>query len=161
MQTIFPIPLRPALRWALTAACALALLATSAIAQTQPYEQVASRHGYGETVQRIEAAVKASPLAIVTRASATVGARSLGVKIPGNMVLGLFAPRYAVRMLEASVAAGFEAPVRLYIVEAPDGKVTLRYRRPSVVFAPYGSAKLDAMAAELDGIFAQIAGAVR
>ncbi len=133
----------------------------SALAQTKPYVEVASRHGYKTTVQKINAAIQAAPVAPVTRASATMGAKSLGITIPGNMVIGLFAPKFAVRMLKASVDAGFEAPVRLYIVEHPGGKVVVRYRKPSVVFAPYGSADLDAMASELDAIFARIAGAVR
>ena len=44
---------------------------------------------------------------------------------------------------------------------ASDGKVTVRYRKPSVLFKPYGHPDLDAMAAELDQIFAEIVGVVR
>ena len=97
-------------------------------------------------------------MGLVTRASATVGAKSLSKTIPGNMVVGVYRPDFAIRMLKASVAAGIEAPIRFYITEDPtNGKATLSYRTPSSVFSPYKNADLDAMAKELDVIFAKIA----
>ena len=89
--------------------------------------------------------------------SVALGAKKIGVTIPGNMVVMVFHPKFAVRMLEASVPAGIEAPLRFYITENADGTTTLTYRYPSSVFAPYESKKLDEMARELDGIFAKIA----
>jgi uncharacterized protein (DUF302 family) len=59
-------------------------------------------------------------------------------------------------MLEASVPAGIEAPIRFYIVENADGSASLSYQMPSAVFAPYGGADLDAMAQELDQIWQKI-----
>lgn len=41
-------------------------------------------HGYTELIEQVDAAVAASPLNVVTRASATVGAKSLGQEIPGS-----------------------------------------------------------------------------
>ena len=55
------------------------------------------------------------------------------------------------------IPAGIEAPIRFYITENADKTATLTYRTPSSLFAPYGSADLDTMARELDGIFAAIA----
>lgn len=78
------------------------------------------------------------------------------MKIPGNAVFEVFRNDYAVRMLEASVPAGIEAPLRIYVTENPDQTATLVYRLPSAVFAPYGKAQLDAMARELDPIFEKI-----
>ena len=98
-------------------------------------------------------------MGVVARASATNGARNLGITIAGNQVVMVFHPKYAVRMLEASVAAGIEAPLRYYVTENDDGAATLTYRTPSSIFAPYENADLDAMALELDGIFANIAAA--
>jgi uncharacterized protein (DUF302 family) len=115
-------------------------------------------HSYKDLVGRLDAAVKANKMGLVTRASATVGAKAkLNKVIPGNMVVGVYRPDFAVRMLEASVPAGIEAPLRFYITENPDGTATLTYRAPSAVFAPYEVPALDAMAKELDPIFAKIA----
>lgn len=118
-------------------------------------------HSYADLIKRVDAAAKANKIGIVTRASATVGAkRVLNKKIPGNMVIGLYHPRFAVRMLDASVAAGIEAPIRMYVTEAPGGKATLSYKMPSKVFAPYmdeGGDALKSLAAELDDLFLKIA----
>ena len=43
---------------------------------------------YGDLVKSLNAAVKANKMGLVTRASATVGTKSLGKTIPGNMVVG-------------------------------------------------------------------------
>ncbi|MBT3535722.1 MAG: DUF302 domain-containing protein [Rhodospirillaceae bacterium] len=115
-------------------------------------------HSYQDLIKRFDRAVKKNKMGLVTRASATLGAkRVLKKTIPGNMVIGIYHPRFAVRMLEASIPAGIEAPLRFYITENADKTANLTYRKPTSVFAPYGSAKLDAMAKELDGIFAAIA----
>ena len=116
-------------------------------------------HSYQALVDRLGKAVKANKMGLVTRASATLGAKSLGKTIPGNMVVGVYRPDFAVRMLAASVPAGIEAPIRFYITENGDGTATLSYKKPSAVFAPYadGGAALRALAAELDALFAKIA----
>ena len=117
-------------------------------------------HSYDELVSRLDAAVKANKMGLVTRASATLGAKKvLDKTIPGNMVVGVYHPRYAVPMLEASVPAGIEAPIRFYITENEDRSATLSYKMPSAVFAPYAedNDKLQTLAKELDGVFAKIA----
>lgn len=118
---------------------------------------IRTAHSYETLVQRLEEAIKKNKMGIVARASATLGAKSIGVTIPGNMVVMVYHPEYAVRMLKASVPAGIEAPIRYYITEDADGTATLTYRTPSSVFNPYENAELDQMAKELDGIFERIA----
>lgn len=115
-----------------------------------------SKHDYGTLVARVEAAVTQEKMGMVAKASASAGAAGRGFKIPGNIVLMVFRNDYAVRMLQASVPAGIEAPIRLYVTENIDGTASLTYRTPSAVFAPYKSEKLNDMAAELDPIFDRI-----
>jgi uncharacterized protein (DUF302 family) len=117
---------------------------------------------YGELVESLDKAVADNKMGVVSRASATLGVMKVfGEDIPGNMVVGVYRPDFAKRMLEASLAAGIEAPIRFYIVEDQDadGGSTLAYRPPSLVFAPYdeGGEELDALATELDVIFERIA----
>ena len=147
---------------ALSLAFALCLGGPPAMGQnSSPYSGtkiVKTSHSYKTPVQRLGEAVAKNKMGLVNRASATLGAmRVLGLTIPGNMVIGVYHPRFAVRMLKASVPAGIEAPLRFYITENADKTATLTYRPPTSIFAPYGSAALDAMARELDGIFAAIA----
>jgi len=117
---------------------------------------IKTNQGFDALAGRVEKAVTENKMGLVAQASASRGAAARGVKIPGNLVLMVFRNDYAVRMLSASVPAGIEAPLRLYITENPDGTASLTYRTPGAVFAPYGSQPLDEMAKELDGIFQNI-----
>ena len=128
--------------------------------QRPGWQVIKTGHSYQDLITRLDEAVKANKMGLVTRASATLGAKKvLNQDIPGNMVVGVYHPRFAVRMLEASVPAGIEAPIRFYITENDDQSATLSYKTPSAVFAPYsdGGDKLKDLAAELDDIFAKIA----
>ncbi len=109
-------------------------------------------------VEALRQAVSAHRMGIVAEACAHCGAESIGVTIPGNRVIMIFKPQFAVRMLDASVPAGIEAPLRLYVTEQSDGSARLTYRLPSHVFGAYDVAALDEMAAELDLILAGIVG---
>ncbi len=114
-------------------------------------------HAYLDMTQRIADATKRHKVGVVGAASATIGAeRALNKKIPGNMVMGIYHPRFAIRMLAASIPAGIEAPIRVYITENQNGTATVSYKKPSFVFAPYmdeGGDDLKALAAELDTVF--------
>jgi len=116
-------------------------------------------YGWQELAERVTLAIEASPINKLSQASATMGAKSIGETIKGNMVIHAYAPQFAVRMLDASIAAGIEAPLRLYITENDDGGATLSYKLPSSVFAAYedGGEPLKSMAVELDAILAAIA----
>ncbi len=116
-----------------------------------------TQYDYPTLVKRLNQAIGDNGMGVVSRASATLGAKSLGIKISGNMVVMAFNPKFAVRMLKASVEAGFEAPIRFYITEQANGKASLTYRTPSSLFAPYKNADINVMAKELDMIFDKIA----
>lgn len=119
-----------------------------------------SEKSFAELVEAVSATVDAAPIRIVTQASASAGAKMQGIAIPGNRVFGLYDNGYARRMLAASIAAGIEAPIRLYATENDDGSATLSYKTPSHVFAPYfdeGGDALRELAAELDGVFDRVA----
>lgn len=117
---------------------------------------VKTRYGFDALVSRVEKATADNKMGLVAQASASRGAAARGVKIPGNVVLMVFRNDYAVPMLNASVPAGIEAPLRIYITENPGGTASITYRTPSAVFAPYASPALDEMVKELDVIFQNI-----
>ena len=107
-------------------------------------------------IKKLTAVITANKMGLVGNACATCGAKNIGVTIPGNRVMMIFNPHFAVRMLKASEASGIEAPLRLYITEQPNGTARLTYRLPSHVFGAYKVPALDEMAKELDVIFARI-----
>jgi uncharacterized protein (DUF302 family) len=102
--------------------------------------------------EALKQAIAEQKMGLVCHANAQAGAASVGQKIPGNQVLMVYRPDFAIRTLAADVEAGFEAPIRLYIYENPDGTATLSYVKPSLVFKPYKNAALDHLAAELEGL---------
>lgn len=138
----------------------LALAARPALAQTAAplpgTHTVASSYAFDALATRLEQAIEANKMGLVAQASASRGAAARGVKIHGNLVLMVFRNDYAVRMLAASVPAGIEAPLRLYVTEDAKGKASVTWRAPSAVFAPYASTELNAMARELDPVFEKI-----
>lgn len=137
----------------------IAAAGTVAAADPTPYsgtEQVASGKSFQAFVDDLEAAIAATGMAVVAKTCADCGARAIGETIPGNRVIMIFKPQFAVRMLRAYVPAGIEAPLRLYVTEQPDGTARLTYRLPSHVFGAYEVAELSAMGEELDRIVADI-----
>ena len=117
---------------------------------------VASPHTFEATLARLEKAIEANKMGLVAQASASRGAAARGVKIPGNAVLMVFRNDYAVRMLSASIPAGIEAPLRVYVTEDGSGSTSIAWRTATSVFSPYGNADLSAMARELDPILERI-----
>jgi uncharacterized protein (DUF302 family) len=111
---------------------------------------------FGRVAEALERAVTDEKMALVCHANAQRGAAGRGITIKGNQVLMVFRNDFAVRLLAADPAAGFEAPIRIYVYENPDGTATVSYIPPSAVFAPYRHAEVQAIARELDVIFKTI-----
>lgn len=147
----------------LAVAIAAAAIVTSGTALADPGDypydgvvEVETGLGFDALYDNVVAAVSTHDMIVIARPSASRAAAQRGVDIPGNAVIEVYRNDFAVRMLEASVPAGIEAPLRLYLTENADGTTLLTYRQPTAVFAPYGSAELDAMAAELDEVIVAI-----
>ncbi len=130
-------------------------LFTSVLAQERRLTAV-SRAPFANVVSALEQAIRDEHMALVCHADAQKGAAARGVAINGNQVLMVFRNDLAVRLLAADPAAGFEAPIRIYIYENADGTATVSYVPPSAVFAPYKHPDVRAVAAELDPIFKTI-----
>jgi uncharacterized protein (DUF302 family) len=117
---------------------------------------VKSTAPFGRVAEALERAVTEEKMALVCHANAQRGAAARGVMIKGNQVLLVFRNDVAVRLLAADPAAGFEAPIRIYVYENADGTATVSYIPPSVVFAPYRHSEVQAVARERDVVFKTI-----
>ena len=147
----------------------LALLPLPVLAQTPEVSPMTQRDGwrvidstkpYAAMIDAVKAATTGNQMGVVTEAGPTEAAKRLGVTIPGNRVIGVFNPGFAVRVLPLSTAAMIEAPIRFYITEDADGSSTLAWKTPSFVFAPYVAEtgpELAVIATELDAKFETIA----
>ena len=114
---------------------------------------VKSTAPFGRVAEALEHAVTDEKMGLVCHANAQRAAAGRGVTIKGNQVLMVFRNDFAVRLLAADPAAGFEAPIRIYVYENVDGTATVSYLPPSSVFAPYPHPEVQAVARELDPIF--------
>lgn len=115
-----------------------------------------SRAPFQKVAEALEQAIVEQKMALVCHANAQQGAAARGVKIAGNQVMMVFRNDFAVRLLAADPRAGFEAPIRIYLYENPDGTATVSYLPPSVVFAPYAHPEVRKVAAELESVFRAI-----
>ena len=90
----------------------------SEAANATPYpgtKVIVTSFTFSQLRNRLEAAIDTSGMYVVTSASASAGAKRRGIDTPGNLVLGVYRNDFAVRMLEASVPSGIEAPLRFYV----------------------------------------------
>ena len=131
------------------------LAAVPALAQDSRLTAV-SRAPFQKVAEALQEAIAEQKMALVCHANAQAGAAARGVTIMGNQVMMVFRNDFAVRLLAADPKAGFEAPIRIYLYENPDGTATVSYLPPSLVFAPYAHAEVKKVAAELDPIFKAI-----
>ncbi|TYC80080.1 DUF302 domain-containing protein [Stappia sp. BW2] len=139
---------------------AAGLARADSLSEREGWQVLPTTKSYTALVDDLKSAIKDEGMLVVTQASASDGAKSRGLTIPGNRVVGVYRNDYAVRMLEASVAAGIEAPIRFYVTENTDGTATLSWKTPGFVFAPYmeeGGQALQELAGELDTVFLAIA----
>ncbi len=140
--------------------CMTGMVLSDSVPVRDGWRVMPTKKPYQTLVDDLKSAIKAEKMLLVTQASASGGAKGRGLTIPGNRVMGVYRNDYAIRMLEASVAAGIEAPIRFYVTENSDGTATLSWKTPGFVFAPYmeeGGEALRELAAELDGVFRTIA----
>ncbi|MHB1567145.1 MAG: DUF302 domain-containing protein [Acidiferrobacter sp.] len=110
-------------------------------------------------VERLTAAIAAAPLGLVSHINGQANAARRGLTVEGDQILEVFRPDLAVRVWTAEKAAGLDIPIRLHVYVRA-GQTYVGYRRPSVIFAHYQNAALDALGAELDGLFAGIVAAI-
>ncbi len=137
-----------------------ATFADAEMAQREGWSVLPTQKDHATLLADLKTAVKANSMGVVTQAGPTGVARSRGITIPENRVVGVFNNDFAVKVLATSTAAMIEAPLRFYVTENADGTATLSYKTPGFVFAPYvpeGGATLQDLAQELDEIFVQIA----
>jgi len=77
----------------------------------------------------------------------------VGLKTEKMVGFEIFHPRFGKIIYETDPSAFKDVPLRI-VVKATGDKVSLEYRKPSVVFAPYPG--LSKLGQQLDGVFADI-----
>jgi uncharacterized protein (DUF302 family) len=111
-------------------------------------------------ITALTGAIEAENMRIVAHINGQANAAKMGKVVPADQILEVFRPDYAIRVWQACKPAGHDIPLRIHVYEDGD-KVVVACRMPSEVFAPFGSPELDAIGAELDGVFDNILAAAQ
>ena len=138
----------------------LAAVAQPLLSQSQPPEfliTTRSAYGFDETLQRLEQAIEGENLMVVHEINAQQMLRMVGVRVGGMRQILFFHPRYMKLILETNRNAGIEPPLKVLVMEGPNG-VMVRYEDPRRQFEAYTG--LDVVADELRGVIEKVVAAV-
>ena len=117
-----------------------------------------SAYGFDDTVDLLKGAIEAENLMLIHEIDAQRMLRMVQVTTPGMKQLLFFHPRYMKRIRETNPAGTIEPPLKLAVMEGPDGKVMVRYIKPSYLFGRY--AGLDPIGQELEDLVERIVAVV-
>lgn len=149
---------------ALAVACLMLLMtgASPATAQLPPPDflvTVPSSHGFDETLALLIQAIEGQNLMVVHEINPQQMLRMVGMRVGGMRQILFFHPRYMRTIVETNRNAGIVPPLKVLVMEAPDGRVMVRYHDPEELFEPYDG--LSGMASELKGAVEQVVASVR
>lgn len=113
-----------------------------------------SAHDFDATVANLKQAIEGENLMVVNEVNPQQMLRMVGVRTGGMRQVFFFHPRFMQRILETNRNGGIEPPLKILVMEAPDGRVIVRYHDPVHQFAPYDG--LAEIATELRGIVENI-----
>jgi uncharacterized protein (DUF302 family) len=102
---------------------------------------------FAETVSRLKEALLAEDLWVIHEIDPQTLMQRGGYGVLPIRQLLFFHPRYLARLLELDPMALLEVPLKIIILEMPDGTVVLRYSDVAATFARYHG--LEALGAEL------------
>ena len=117
-----------------------------------------SKYDFSDTVELLKASIEEQNLMVINEVDPQKMLRLVGVKTKGMRQIFFFHPRYMKQIYETNKQASIEPPLKFVVMEMPNGKVMVRYIRPSYKFSPYMG--LDELAAELDGLMVVISKSV-
>jgi uncharacterized protein (DUF302 family) len=120
---------------------------------------VQSAHDFDATLAALKQAIEGENLMVVNEVNPQQMLRMVGMRTGGMRQVFFFHPRYMQRIIETNRNGGIEPPIKILVMEAPDGRVMLRYHDPVHQFAPYDG--LSEIATELRGVVARIVDSIR
>jgi uncharacterized protein (DUF302 family) len=120
---------------------------------------VPSSYEFDETVALLKQAIAGQNLMVVDEINPQQMLRLVGMRSAGMRQILFFHPRYMKAIIEANANGGIEAPLKVLVMERPDGKTVVRYHDLEHLFAPYDG--LEDVVSEMQGAMEQIVASVR
>ena len=117
-----------------------------------------SKYDFSDTVELLKVGIEEQNLMVINEVDPQKMLRLVGVQTKGMRQIFFFHPRYMKQIYETNKQASIEPPLKFVVMEMPNGKVMVRYIRPSHKFSPYTG--LNDLATELDELMVVIAKSV-
>jgi uncharacterized protein (DUF302 family) len=116
---------------------------------------VLSRFGPSETMDRLEAEVKAKGFTVFARIDHAAGAAAVGMSLRPTEVLIFGNARGGTPLMEVNQSVGIDLPLKALVHQDEAGKVWLSYNDPSWIAQRHGlsaavTANVEAMAKALE-----------
>lgn len=120
---------------------------------------VASAHGFDETLDQLRQAIEGENLMVVDEINPQQMLRMVGVRTGGMRQILFFHPRYMKEIIESNRNGAIEPPLKLVVMEMPDGRVMVRYIDPTFLFGRYEG--LEVVGQELKTVVESVVAAVQ
>ena len=117
-----------------------------------------STHDFNTTLSMLREAIEGENLMVINEVNPQQMLRMVGVRTGGMRQLFFFHPRFMKSIIETNRNGGIEPPLKVLVMEAPDGNVMVRYEDPVHQFAPYDG--LGDIASELSQLVSGIVATV-
>ena len=115
-----------------------------------------SQFDVGETLDRLEATIKAKGINPVARVDHAAAAKSVELELRPTQVLIFGNPRVGTALMQSDQRAGLELPMRVLAWEAEDGTTWLGYHAPQSIVDHLGMDNVEevvnTMTATLDAL---------
>lgn len=120
---------------------------------------VQSSRSFDATVDVLSQAIEGENLMLVHEINAQQMLRMVGVRTGGMKQILYFHPRFMQQIIETNRNGGIVPPLKILVMERPDGGVMVRYHDPVALFSEYQG--LGGVAQELKGLTERIVATVR
>jgi uncharacterized protein (DUF302 family) len=124
---------------------------------------VASRFGAKETMDRLEAEVKAKGLTVFARVDHAGGAAAVGMQLRPTEVLLFGNARGGTALMQSNQTAGIDLPLKALVYQDAAGRVWLAYNNPDWIAQRHElgeavAANVQALTKTLEGLAAAAVG---
>jgi uncharacterized protein (DUF302 family) len=118
---------------------------------------IPSRFGAKETMDRLEADIKAKGMTVFARIDHAAGATEVGLPLRPTELLLFGSARAGTPLMQVNQAIGIDLPLKALVFQDADGKTWLAYNNPHWIAQRYKlgddtDAAVKAMAAALDAV---------
>ncbi len=120
---------------------------------------VPSAHDFDQTVALLKQAIEGENLMVVDEINPQQMLRMVGMRTRGMRQILFFHPRFMKRIIETNRHGGIVPPLKVLVMEMPNGRVMVRYHDPVHQLEPYTG--LEELAAELRGVIEHVVAAVQ